>query len=57
LNNFQEGTLSIQNYWVYGLCPLSGILNTRKNNVLESFLRGEEEYTYYVGSLRKSRPQ
>jgi hypothetical protein len=22
-----------QNFWVYGLCPWSGILNTRKHNV------------------------
>jgi hypothetical protein len=25
-----------QNYWVSGLCPLSGILNNRKHNVLET---------------------
>jgi hypothetical protein len=25
-----------QNYWVFGLCPLSGILKTRKNNISET---------------------
>jgi hypothetical protein len=25
-----------QNYWVCGLCPLSEILNTGENNVLET---------------------
>jgi hypothetical protein len=25
-----------QNYWVFGLCPLSGILETRKHNVSET---------------------
>jgi hypothetical protein len=25
-----------QNYWVSGLCPSSGILNTRKHNVSET---------------------
>jgi hypothetical protein len=27
---------NIQNYWVSGLCPSSGILNTRKHNVSET---------------------
>jgi hypothetical protein len=27
---------SAENYWVSGLCPLSGILNTRKIKVLET---------------------
>jgi hypothetical protein len=35
-----------QNFWVFGLCPLPGILKTREHNVLEtgcfrSQLRGE----------------
>jgi hypothetical protein len=25
-----------QNYWVFGLCPTSGILKTRKHNVSET---------------------
>jgi hypothetical protein len=25
-----------QNYWISGLCPLPGILNTRKHNVSET---------------------
>jgi hypothetical protein len=49
-------TQRIQNYWVFGLLPSSGILNTRKHNVLEtgavSILRWRD--TYSVGSLRKS---
>jgi hypothetical protein len=44
-----------QNYWVFGLRPSSGILETRKHNVSEtgfvSVLRWEED-TYSVRSLR-----
>jgi hypothetical protein len=29
-------TQHIPNYWVFGLCPLSGILKTRKHNVSET---------------------
>jgi hypothetical protein len=40
-----------------GLCPLSGILKSRKHNVLEtgsvSILRCRKEGTYSVASLRK----
>jgi hypothetical protein len=25
-----------QNYWVLGLCPLSGILKTKEHNLLEN---------------------
>jgi hypothetical protein len=25
-----------QNYWVFGLCPSSGILENRKHNILET---------------------
>jgi hypothetical protein len=43
-----------QNYWVSGLRPSSGILNTRKHNVSEtgsvSILRWGEGDTYSVGS-------
>jgi hypothetical protein len=46
-----------QNYWLFGLCPSSGILETRKHNVSESGSvpsAGEgKENTYSVGSLRK----
>jgi hypothetical protein len=47
-----------QNYWIFGLFPSSGILETRKHDVSEtgSFfrprVRGED--TYSVGSLKKS---
>jgi hypothetical protein len=38
---------NIQNYWGSGLCPLSGILKTRKHSVSEtgsvSILRGREK--------------
>jgi hypothetical protein len=47
----------LQNYWVFGLCPSSGILETRKHNVSEtgSFPSSDEgAETYSVGSLRKS---
>jgi hypothetical protein len=48
----------IQNHWIPGLCPSSGILNTRKHNVSETasvaILRCGERDTYSVGSLRKS---
>jgi hypothetical protein len=45
-----------QNYWVFGLCPSSGILETRKHNVSEtgsvSVPRwGGREDTYSVGSF------
>jgi hypothetical protein len=60
LYNSPQGTTCIQNYWVYGLCPSSEILNARKH-VSEtgsvSILRGGEGDIYHVGSLRKSRPQ
>jgi hypothetical protein len=45
-----------QNYWGFGLCPSSGILETRKHNVSETgsvfVVRGGGEDTYSVGSLR-----
>jgi hypothetical protein len=45
-----------QNYWVFGSCTSSCILESRKHNFSEtgslSFLVGED--TYLVGSLRKS---
>jgi hypothetical protein len=27
---------NIQNYWVFGLCPLSGILKTKEHKVSET---------------------
>jgi hypothetical protein len=48
-----------RNYWVFGLCPLPSILETRKHRILEtgfvSVLRWGK--TYSVESLRKSWPQ
>jgi hypothetical protein len=32
-----EGKLRTQNYWVFGLYPPSGILETRKQNVSECY--------------------
>jgi hypothetical protein len=38
-----KNNIRISNYWVFGLCPSAGILETRKNNVSQtgsvSFLR------------------
>jgi hypothetical protein len=34
--NLAEAMTIIQNYWGFRLCPLSGILETRKHNVLET---------------------
>jgi hypothetical protein len=39
---------NIQNYWISGLCPLSGILKSRKHNILETgspFILGEQRET------------
>jgi hypothetical protein len=45
-------------YWVSGICPLSGILNTGKHNVSEtgsvSFIRCEGGDTYSVGHLERA---
>jgi hypothetical protein len=46
-----------QNYWVFGLCPSSGIEETRKYNILELDLflsSGVGRDTYSVGSCGKS---
>jgi hypothetical protein len=49
-----------QNYWVFGLCPSSGILKIRKHKVSENesdSFPGEgkgEADTYIVGSFRTS---
>jgi hypothetical protein len=47
-----------QNYWVFGLCPWFGILETRKHNVSETgsiFLpQVREGDPYSIGSLKKS---
>jgi hypothetical protein len=59
--NIQTFIFIYIDYWVSGLCPSPGILNTRKHKVSEIgsvfVLRGGEGDTYYVGSLRKSRPR
>jgi hypothetical protein len=36
MNQTRRATKEIQNYWVSGLCPSSGILNTRKHNISET---------------------
>jgi hypothetical protein len=46
-------------YWVFGLCPLSGILKiTREHNVFGNWMfpssGGGGGDTYSVGSVRKS---
>jgi hypothetical protein len=51
---YQKASVSmlVQNYWGSGLCPSSGIIKTRKHNILEtgsdSILRRREEDTYSV---------
>jgi hypothetical protein len=49
---------NIQNYWVFGLCPSSGILSTRTHNVLEtrsvSILRWGEETPTLSGPLERA---
>jgi hypothetical protein len=56
-NDF-EHVIGIQNYWVSGLCPSSGIVITRKQNFSEtgsvSVLRLGQGDTNSVGSHRKS---
>jgi hypothetical protein len=51
-------TYNTQNYWVSGLCPLSGILNTRKHNVSEtgpvSVLMGVKETPTLLGPLERA---
>jgi hypothetical protein len=43
-----------QNYWVFGLFPSSGILDTRKHDVSETGSVESGEETYSVGYLRKN---
>jgi hypothetical protein len=47
-----------QNYWVFVLCPSSGILKTRKYTIFRKLdlfpFSGEGGDTYSVGSLRKT---
>jgi hypothetical protein len=47
-----------QNYWIFGLCPSSGILETRKHNVSEtgsvSVLRWREETPILLGPLERA---
>jgi hypothetical protein len=51
------GVLTMENDWVFGLCPLSRILNIRKHDLSEtgsvSIHRWGEEDTYSVQSIRK----
>jgi hypothetical protein len=46
-----------QNYWVFGLCPSSDTLETRKHNVSEtvsvSVLRGEGEDITLLGPFER----
>jgi hypothetical protein len=47
-----------QNYWVFGLCPSTDILETRKHNVSETgsvsvLRRGEGEITQ-VGAVERA---
>jgi hypothetical protein len=47
----------IQNYWVFGLCPSSGILVTRKHNVSETGFfpsSGEGETPTLLGPLERA---
>jgi hypothetical protein len=57
LSSVKDGTF-LQNFWLIGLYPSSGILNNIKLKVSEtvsvSVLRSVEGDTYSVGSLRKS---
>jgi hypothetical protein len=52
-------TVVLQNDWVFGLFPSSGILGTRKHDISENWIfsvlrcRGD---TYSLGSLRHSYP-
>jgi hypothetical protein len=50
-----------QDYWVFGLCPSSGILEATKHNVSEtgsvSILSWGMKGTYSTGSIRKSKPR
>jgi hypothetical protein len=36
-----------RNYWVFGLCPSSGILKTIEQNVSETHKEDQYELTYY----------
>jgi hypothetical protein len=49
---FLSKQANIQNYWVFGLCPSSGILETRKHNVSETW--SVSALRRGGGSLRKS---
>jgi hypothetical protein len=53
---FLINTDKLRNCWLFGLCPSSDIVDTRKHNVSEtgsvSVLRWGGGGTYIVGSLR-----
>jgi hypothetical protein len=59
LFSFLQPRYLIQDYWVFGLCPSSGILKTQKNTTfrkMDLFPSSGEGTgdTYSVGPLRKS---
>jgi hypothetical protein len=52
-------TIKLKNYWVFGLCPQSSILETRKHNILEtgsisSSGEGGGETTTLLGPLERT---
>jgi hypothetical protein len=57
-NEMVKNGSDIQNYWVLGLCPSSGILETRKHNVSEtgsvSVLRREGKTPTQLGHLERA---
>jgi hypothetical protein len=58
-NDVISNSFNNQDHWVFGFCPLSGILkNTKGHSVSEtesvSILRLGVESTYSAGSVRKS---
>jgi hypothetical protein len=56
-----ENNTETQKHWISGLCPSSGIINTRKHNVSKtepvSTVRWGEGDSYPVGPLINSLPQ
>jgi hypothetical protein len=55
LKGSDDGVYNTQNYWVFGLCPVSHILKTREHNISETgsvsiLMWGG--HTYSVGSLK-----
>jgi hypothetical protein len=51
-------TYNTKNYWVFGLCPSSGILKTRGHSVLETGLflsSGEWETPTALGPVERAK--